>query len=512
MTSKAPKPKKEPGAGDYVRTIAKSAQSGDIEKAIHLAEKAARRFPLEPLVWNALGGAQAAQARATHSLPKVKDRKSGKVLPVFATQRLIRAEALTALEKACDLSPDLVPAHFNRGLVLAELGRHSLAADAFRAVTELDARHIPALHRLALALRSIGDRNGAEETLLAAIDLAPKHAVLHLALASVRSYSSDDPHMPEMASLLSGVAETDQALLHFGLGKSLADCGQTAAAFEHFSKGNAVRRRQIRYDQRSDAALFWMIKARLGHLPEVEATAELGPRPVFIVGMPRSGTTLVEQILAQHSQVEAAGELECLNLAMRDLLGPDPDQTDPPSTQALNRAVRDYRMSVASLELGSPVVTDKMPINFRWLGFVLARMPDAKVIHMVRDARATCWSSYRRTYPGADNGFSYDLKDLAAYYHLYRDLMAFWHDRFPGRILDVRYEALTEHPVVETRQILDHVELGWEDACLDFHGSRRSVETSSMLQVRQPIYTGSSEDWRAYEPYLAKLTGRLVGY
>ncbi len=511
MTSKATKRQKQPGAGDYVRTIATSAQSGDLEKAVRLAEKATRLFPAEPLVWNALGGAKAAQARAKGAPPKLKDKASGKALPEFAARRAIRVQALDALAKACGLASDFVPALFNRGLVLAELGRHAEAAEVFRRVTELDAKHVPALHRLALALRATGDRAGAEHALCAALDLAPEQAVLHLAMSSVRPYTADDPHLSEIKSQLQSAAVADQSLLSFALGKAFSDIGETSVAFEHFARGNAMHRSQIGYDPRSDEALFRMIKARLRDLPQKPVCTLTGPRPVFIVGMPRSGTTLIEQILAQHSEIEAAGELECLNLAMRDLLGSDPTLTDTPPDRALTRAAMDYQMSVASLGLQAPVFTDKMPVNFRWLGFILTQMPEAKVVHMVRDARATCWSSYRRMYPGSDNGFAYDLKDLAAYYGLYRSLMAFWHDLFPGRILDVEYESLTVSPEAEARRLFEYIDLPWEDACLDFQASGRSVETSSVLQVRQPIYTGSSEDWRAFEPHLGEMTGRLLG-
>jgi hypothetical protein len=146
-----------------------------------------------------------------------------------------------------------------------------------------------------------------------------------------------------------------------------------------------------------------------------------------------------------------------------------------------------------------------MPGNFRRIGFIRAALPDAKIIHVKRDARATCWSNFRHYFRSTMNGYAYDLVDVAEYYKLYADLMAFWQQKFPGEIFELRYEDLTEHQEDETRQLLEYVGLKWEDECLEFHKTKRAVRTASATQVRQKMYLGSSEEWRNYEKYIEPL-------
>ena len=152
-----------------------------------------------------------------------------------------------------------------------------------------------------------------------------------------------------------------------------------------------------------------------------------------------------------------------------------------------------------------------MPLNFQWIGFIFAAIPGAKIVHVKRDARATCWSNFKHYFSGKGNGFANDLQDVAEYYKMYIDLMEFWHQKFAGRIYDLNYEALTEHQEEETRKLLDYVGLDWEDQCLEFHETKRTVRTASATQVRQKMYQGSSEEWRNYEKHLEPMVELLRG-
>jgi hypothetical protein len=223
-----------------------------------------------------------------------------------------------------------------------------------------------------------------------------------------------------------------------------------------------------------------------------------GPKPIFILGMPRSGTSLVEQILASHSQVYGAGELV--------LLGQSINSMDWNSTQITSNMLRSIRESyfsgLSGIGASELVVTDKMPFNFLWIGFIVSAIPDAKIVHVRRDARATCWSNFANSFSGEGSEFAYDLEDVARYYNMYGDLMTFWHEMFPDQIYDLNYEALTENQEAETRKLLEYVDLDWEERCLDFHKTKRAVRTASAQQVRQKMYQGSSNKWRAYERHL----------
>jgi hypothetical protein len=252
------------------------------------------------------------------------------------------------------------------------------------------------------------------------------------------------------------------------------------------SEGNRLKKAERGYSIDKEKRLFDAIK-KLSY-----SAVEPSRRLIFIVGMPRSGTSLVEQILASHSTVHAAGELTAM--AVLCLSGKDP------------RGVRDgYLKGIPD----AAVVTDKMPANFMWIGVILSAFPDAKIVHTSRDPMATCWSIYKTSFTGSGNRFAHDLQDIAKFYKLYRDLMAFWRERFPGKIHDLNYEELTVNQEPETRALLDYCELPWEDACLRFHENPRPVRTASSAQVRKPMYQGSSRDWKRYEKHLTPLKEAL---
>jgi hypothetical protein len=234
--------------------------------------------------------------------------------------------------------------------------------------------------------------------------------------------------------------------------------------------------------------------------------AGVAPRPIFIVGMPRSGTTLVEQILASHSQVHGGGELRLLF----DAIEAAGWQSGPPEPDRLRSVRESYLSGLAGLDSAGPYVTDKMPGNFWWVGFILSALPEARVINVRRDARATCWSIFKSFFPG-EVRYAYDLRETAAHYRIYADLMKFWHERFPGKIHDIVYEDLIDNQEAETRRLLDYAGLGWEKDCLDFHRTQRAVLTASAAQVRRRLYRGTSQEWRRYEQQLQPLIELLDG-
>ena len=236
-------------------------------------------------------------------------------------------------------------------------------------------------------------------------------------------------------------------------------------------------------------------------------------KPIFIVGMPRSGTTLVEQIISSHHNVHGAGELTNL-----------PDIIAPIATNHLNQGVNklpekaflsireQYLDVLLNLNVPESVITDKLPLNFTYIGFILTAFPEAKIVHMKRDARAICWSIYKSNFRNTGNGYSYNIDDLAGFYGLYIDIMDFWHQLFPGKIYDICYEDLTTNQEEETRKLLQYSELDWDENCLSFHKNKRAVKTASALQVRQKIYQGSSEAWKKYEAHLKPLIKALSAY
>ena len=220
--------------------------------------------------------------------------------------------------------------------------------------------------------------------------------------------------------------------------------------------------------------------------------------PIFIVGMPRSGTTLVEQIISSHSKVTGAGELNfAAQFGAAIATG-----VNEANNQSLLDFRHNYLNELQSVSNGNLIVIDKMPQNFRYIGLLAAAFPEAKIVHVKRDPRATCWSNFRQYFTTNGIGYCYSLDDVVSYYKLYIDLMKFWQSEYSDRIYNLDYEKLTMDQENETRKLIRHLKINWEDACLSPQKNKRRVRTVSQQQVRQKVYKGSSEAWRKYEPFL----------
>ena len=419
-------------------------------------------------------------------------------------------EAEASCRRALEIKPDFAEAHSNLGATLLELGRQHEAEASHRRAIEIKP-HLPQAHNnLGVALLEQGRTDEARASLQRALEIQPDYAEAHFNLSAITDYKSDDPRIAQMLALMAkpDLSALDRRWLSFALGKAYEDTGDAASSFGHLLQGNRLRKKELGYCMDSDRKLFALIKSLFGagrspaHAGPQDS-AGCGTRPIFIVGMPRSGTTLVEQILASHSQVHGSGELEILNWIVGPVLEDMEKTRQDRLTIATVNAVRDgYLAGLKRVGSSSPCVTDKMPGNFRWIGFILTALPEAKIVHVQRDAAATCWSAYKHCFSGTGNGYACDLVDVAEYYKLYADLMVFWQQKFPRRIYHLNYQALTENQERESRELLDYCGLGWEDACLEFNRTRRSIRSASYIQVRKKMYQGSSEAWRKYAAYL----------
>jgi tetratricopeptide (TPR) repeat protein len=421
-------------------------------------------------------------------------------------------ESVSAFDKAISLQPDFAEAHSNRGNALKDLGDIDEAIASYDRAIRLNPQNVVAYLNRGNACKDDGRMEMARACYEQAIKLSPGFAEAHRNLSVIKTYERGDRQIAAMEKLLadSSMSNADKSRIHFALAKASDELGAYDAAFAHYAAGNELRKRELQYDIADDTKLFARIKAMFvdtreddpGDFPEAD-----GVRPVFVVGMMRSGTSLVEQILASHSEVHGAGELELLNRLVADYVADDNGGSGPRVLAATDVEVlrNAYTDMLQSLGVTETVITDKMPANFRWIGFILAAFPGAKIIHVKRDAIATCWSIFRHYFPTEGHGFGYDLQDLVAYYTLYADLMSFWQERFPGRIYELSYEALTAHQEDESRRLLAYCGLDWESAVLRFHETQRLVRTQSAGQVRQAMYQGSSDAWRHYEKHLEVL-------
>jgi tetratricopeptide (TPR) repeat protein len=414
-------------------------------------------------------------------------------------------EAIARYTRALAIKPSYTEAHYNLAGALDSLGRHEEAIASYDKTLELKPDYAEAYNNRGIVLGVLGKTDEARASYRKAIEIRPDFAEAHKNLSALTRYQPDDPHVGEMVRLIDrpGLSDQDRVELGFALGKAHDDFHDYDKAFAYFSEANRLQKQRLNYAISSARDRLADVKAAFsGPVPALDIDKAVADKSdqtaIFIVGMPRSGTTLVEQILASHSSVFGAGELKSLEKAVNAL-----EWNSPTLTLAQIQSVRAaYRSSVARFSRAVSYITDKMPFNFWWIGFILTAMPEAKLVHVHRDARASCWSIFKNYFPSRGVGFSNDFEQLSEYYRIYIDLMQFWRERFPDQIYDLGYEALTENQRPETEKLLAYIGLPWEDHCLDFHQSTRAVRTLSANQVREKMYQGSSDEWRNYRAHL----------
>jgi Flp pilus assembly protein TadD len=425
-------------------------------------------------------------------------------------------EALVFFDRALAIYPDNAAALNNRGNALSALGREEDAIASYRRALAIKPDDAEAYNNIGYALAVTGRLADAEAAFVKAVELDPKATTAYVSLAKHRTFTANDPHLIAMQALdrEEGMPNTNRIDLHFALGKAYADLKDRSGAFEHFLQGNALKRTQINYDEAAVFRAFARIQTVFTR-DLVVAKAGLGnfsPLPIFVIGMPRSGTTLIEQILSSHSDVRGAGELTLLSDIVRAKEGsgtPYPEFVASAGGRALKAIGATYVAELQKLGQHFKRVTDKMPQNYLLTGLIHLVLPNARIIHVVRDPIDTCISCFSTLFARGYE-YTYDLAELGRYYRRYQALMTHWHGVLPaGSVLDVRYEDVVSDLEGEARRIFTYCGLDWDPRCLEFHQIDRPVRTSSVTQVRQPIYKSAIGHWRAYEPYLGPLLAEL---
>lgn len=429
-------------------------------------------------------------------------------------------EAAVATERALALNPNSHDAVNLMGRVAFERGELEPALAHYRRALSLKPDLADAYNNMGNVLKELGKLEEARQAYLKALELDPKVAGVYVNLADSKKFAPGDPHLAAMEALAAqadGLSKTDRMQLDFALSKAYADLKQHRRSFEHLLKGTAAKRATIEYDEPVALALFDRIEQVFS--PEVMRAKRGGgdpsPVPIFVVGMPRSGTTLVEQILASHPMVHGAGELKTMNDVVLTVRGPDgntipyPEFVPSLDPAALHAIGARYVALLRELAPQGERVTDKMPSNYYFVGLIHLALPNARIIHTMRDPVDTCISCFSKLFT-AEQNHTYDLGELGRYYRRYERLMAHWRRVLPqGRMLDVRYEDVVADLESQARRIIDYCGLPWDDRCLSFHETDRPVRTASATQVRQPIYNSAVGRWKVYEEHLGPLLEEL---
>jgi tetratricopeptide (TPR) repeat protein len=409
-------------------------------------------------------------------------------------------DAVATMQEAIRRDPQSFPARLGLANALARAHRTDEAASAYERAIECRPEAAAGYLGLGNVLRTLGEHDRCVAAYRKGIAAKPGAAEIYWSLSNLKTFRFDDDEVAAMQALLETeeLSDADTVHLSFALGKAQEDAGDYAAAFAHFDRGNRLRRGIEYYDPVHTEAIGERIRA-VFTADFLAAKGGLGYRdlrPIFIVGLPRSGSTLLEQILSSHADVEATHELpEGGRLARyvdRHGLGREqypealvaaPDTFFPELGAWYDDETKRHRS-------GAPYFIDKMPNNFANVGLLALALPEAVFIDARRDALDTCCSCYKQLFARGQS-FTYDLEELGLYYLEYRRMMDHWHAVLPGRVLEIRYEDVVRDLETQLRRLLDHCGLGWDDACLDFHNTKRPVRTASSEQVRQPIYGDS---------------------
>ena len=466
--------------------------------------------------------------------------------------------AETFINYALTFNPGSPKLHFSLALVLKAMGEMEQALAAFMASLEHDPDNVDCyievayvylyLHRsaeqrswLENALQKYPDnykllvlmgesvkRSGDTDAALAcfrrALELAPEDSYIYQTLAHTKKFSSHDDDVAAMEALLKAGDRpvADQIRLCFALGKAYEDMVDFDASFRYYERGNRLVRADNGYSGSDIAQKFSAIEQAFDEslFKQFEAAGDNSDLPIFIVSMPRSGSTLIEKMLASHPAVFGAGELGLLNTIAKSVWGGHvrpPGSEFPASITTLPRelfadAGRFYVAEIKKIAGEKKIlrITDKMPHNFMYIGLIRLMLPRARVIHCYREPMDTCVSCFKHLFAGMHD-YAYDLNDLGQYYRLYQHLMAHWNRVLPGWMLEVEYETLVQDQTGELRRILEFCGLPWDSACMRFHESKHQALTASSVQVTKPLYSNAIGYWRNYAAFLEPLRKALAG-
>ncbi len=410
-------------------------------------------------------------------------------------------------------------AHNNLAVALLAQNRVDDAVVLFQRALAIAPDHAEAHNNLGNIFREQGKFDQAMMHYNRAIASRPDYHEAHYNRAEVKTFRRDDADLAALEELAArDNPPANKALYaHFALAKAFEDIGDYVRAFQHLRKGNALKRLQTGYDEPGELDFFRRISRVFDAslLNRFHGEGDPSSVPIFVVGMPRSGTSLIEQILASHPQIYGGGELQALETAVASVLkAADSPVRYPECIPALGgvtlrRIARSYIARLPALAEGKVRIVNKLPGNFLHIGLIRLILPNARIVHTTRDPIDTCVSCYSKLFTSGLN-FAYDLADLGRYFRGYRELMTHWRSVLPpGAFLDVSYEDVVNDLEGQARRLIDYCGLPWDDRCIAFHQTSRRVATASAVQVRQPLFRTSLQRWRKYEASLAPLLREL---
>ena len=431
------------------------------------------------------------------------------------------SECINNFLLAIENNPQYEGAYINLGRVYRELNEFDNELNCYKKCLKIKPNASKILVQLGRAYRNRGENKLAIDCFESSLNFNPESYSAYFELANWSEYKLNKEQIAKMESFAEndGLNDNDKINLNYALALIYEKNEDSDKLFSSLHRANSLRKKSLNYSLHDDEKRANNVKdfyQGLSNAKEIKLHEKSKSKnPIFIVGMPRSGSSLIEQILSSHHNVYGGGELQIFRKILNPLI--NTFLNDRESFQEIIKdnncyeSIRyEYLESIDRLDFKEAFFTDKALLNFQYIGLILRALPDSKIIHIKRDAMAICWSNFKTNFAQRGIAFSNDLNDLVGFYRLYEEQMNFWHSEFPNQIYDLKYESMTKNQIIETKELLNFCNLDWDENCLHFYNNNRSVKTASKDQVRKKIYSGSSDAWKKYKNYLEPLTNGLV--
>ena len=428
--------------------------------------------------------------------------------------------ALIYLTKAVEEDEENLNALFNQANAMRNLGKVEESLEVYQKAMSLNPKHANSFMFYSLALKVLGRFKDSKDYCFKALSLNPKWGMAHRHLSSMINYSEDKKHLLQMKELIKGedLSDEDKMNLCFAISKGLEELDMYKESFQYLIEGNNLARKGVEFSIEKSSNYFGVVKNSFSKelFESVKTDSSLGGGIIFVLGMPRSGTSLAEQILASHSKVFGAGELrhfrKCIDKLYFEVEGKKfPKNFSSHSLDLVAEVGKHYQEMISDIRKDSPFFVDKMPYNFMYIPLIKLSLPKSRIILCERDPLDNCLSIFKQKF-GVGNSYAYSLEELGSYFNSYKDITDDWKHLLGDQIFCLNYEELTKNQKEVTANMLNFCGLEWEESCLDFHKTNRNNKTASSVQVRRPIYTSSIKLAQRYEEELKPLANILNSY
>ena len=417
-------------------------------------------------------------------------------------------DALLNYKNAIRTNQNNLEAYYNLANLLKSLKKYDEANENYKKVISLNPKFTDAYNNIGTIYSILGKFDDAKKYYIKSIEINKYFAEPYKNYVQLCKTNENDQVFNNLKEIVNNenLDEEQKEVFFYSISKAYFDIENNDLAFKYLNSANKLKLNKLNYSFNKEKKEFKKIKEFFlnKELLNSDSSKENKVKPIFILGMPRSGTSLIEQIISNHTEVHGAGELDSLPISVKKS-----DWINSNDLEKISKKIRNEYLDRVSLMTKKKYITDKLPGNFKRIGFILNAFPDSKIIHLQRNPMAICWSNYKSNFNSIGMGFTLNQEYTAEYYLLYRDLMKFWNERYPKKIINVNYEIFVENFEIEVKALFTKLNLNWENQLYDFHKNERPVETASLMQVRNKIYKKSSEQWKNYKKYLTSMSNIL---